>query len=794
MPNRMHLTRRAMLGSSMLSLAVPAFAATMPSWRDAAAPTAARVSDLLARMTLEEKAAQLRCMWNRKAEFLDKHGAFSEERATIAFADGIGQIARPSDLAGLPVRNLKPYRSFEDTVNLVNAIQHHLVTKTRLGIPAMFHDELAHGLLANDATIFPTPIALGCSWDTDLIEQVFTIAASEARPRGTNLALTPVVDLLRDPRYGRSEEFFGEDPHHVAQMGIAAVRGLQGRERPLGRDRVFATLKHFVHAVPQGGLNTAPADISERSLRENFLVPFEQVIRHADPAVIMPSYNEIEGVPSHANVELLQATGRRRLGCKGAYFSDYEGVGNLKDQHHVAATKDDAAVLAINAGVGADLPEGKSFAHLPDLVRAGRISAAQLDAAVAHVLALKFEAGLFENPYLDLARVRAATNTPANIALARTAAEKSIVLLKNDGTVPLAPNPGMRLAVIGPNAAEPLLGGYSGANDKAVGMLEGIRKAAPAGMVVEHADGVWIMPPDPWGEHRTFSPTAPVPEADDAKRIAEATDLAKRSDMVLLVLGEVPSISREAVDYALPGDRATLGLWGRQDALVEAMVATGKPLVVLLINGRPLAIPRLAEAANALFEGWYLGQEGGHAFADILFGKANPGGKLSVSFPRSVGELPVFYNRHPSADSNHYVESEHKTVFPFGHGLSYTSFEIGTPSLARSTIGITDTAEVSIDVTNTGHRAGDEVVQVYIRDEVSSVPRPVLELKAFRRVTLQPGETRKLTFRLEPDDLAFWDIAMNWTVEPGDFTIFAGPSSAQLKSTHLTVSGPKANA
>jgi beta-glucosidase len=411
---------------------------------------------------------------------------------------------------------------------------------------------------------------------------------------------------------------------------------------------------------------------------------------------------------------------------------------------------------------------------------------AKVDAACARVLAMKFEAGLFEHPYVDAARAKAVTNTPADVKLARTVAQKSIVLLKNDGAVPLDPKARLRLAVIGPNAEEPLFGGYSGINDKAVGILAGVKAAAGPDVTVEYAEGVRIIAPSPISEHRN-APVKLVPPGENAPRIAEAVEVAKRADVVLLVLGDRPEITREAVAMFAPGDRDTLTLFGDQDALVEAVLATGKPVVALLINGRALAVNRLAEKANALFEGWYLGQEGGGAFADVLFGKVNPGGKLPVSFPRSVGQLPIFYDRHPSAEANQYVEGPHAPLFPFGHGLSYTAFEVSAPRLARPQIGQGETAVVEVDVANTGKRAGEEVVQLYIRDDVSSVPRPVLELRGFQRVTLKAGERRTVRFELTPDALAFWDIDMKWVVEPGTFTISAGPSSAVLKSAKLTV-------
>ncbi|WP_428334778.1 glycoside hydrolase family 3 N-terminal domain-containing protein [Novosphingobium sp.] len=788
MPDFPSFDRRLFLASAAAMMPAVGMAQTGDRvvYRDPHAPIGERVRDLLGRMTLEEKAAQMRCMWLTKYQILDG-GQFSPAKAQTVLAQGIGQIGSPGDTIGTPRSSKDYYRSPEETVDLVNAIQRHLTLHTRLGIPALCHEETAHGLKARDTTIFPIPPGLGSTWDLDLVEQAFAVAGREARLRGATVALSPVVDLARDPRYGRVEEFFGEDPWHVAHMGIAAVRGQQGHSRPLGKDKVFVTLKHFVHGAPQGGLNTAPADMSERTLREAFLVPFERIIRETDPAVIMPSYNELEGVPSHANVELLQHTGRERLGFKGAYFSDYGGVTNLVSDHRMAANNDDGAVLAITAGVDAEMPDGQAYARIPELVRSGRLSEAQIDRSVARILALKFEAGLFENPYIDKALAVHRVNTPTDIRLARTVAQKSIVLLKNDGVLPLDRHAPLKLAVIGPNAAEALLGGYSGVNARSIGILDGIRAAAGAGMTIGYAEGVRIVEPDPSGQHSNVRPLHFVDPAANVARIAEAVALAARSDMILLVVGDAPEITRESVARFAAGDRSTLGLFGDQDALVEAMIATGKPIVAVLINGRPLAVTRLAEKANALIEGWYLGQEGGHALADVVFGAINPGGKLAVTIPHGVGELPDFYDQHPSARLRAYVEGGPKPLFAFGHGLSYTSFAVSAPRLVNPQIAVGDTAVLDVDVANTGARAGDEVVQIYIRDDVSSVPRPVLELRAFQRVTLRQGETRTLRFALPPDALAFWNIAMNFVVEPGTFTIFAGPASDMLKSTRLTV-------
>lgn len=793
MSDRMALTRRALLGSTVAAAVVagPALAQRATGYRDARAPVGERVRDLLGRMTLEEKAAQVRGLWFAKGSILDASGAFSADKAIKVLPNGIGHLSIPQDTVGTDRMSKTMWREQRETIDLVNAFQRFHVEHTRLGIPALIHSEAAHGYVAKGATVFPSPPALASTWDPALVEQVFAVTGREARLNGATIVLAPVVDLMREPRWGRAGESFSEDPYLTGQMAIAAVRGVQGRTRPLGRDRVFATLKHFVHGAPQNGLNIGPANISDRDLHENYLVPFRATIKAADPAAIMPSYNEVEGVPAHANHRLLQDIGRGELGFKGAYISDWIAIPNLVTDHHIAADDEGAAIMALKAGLDVDLPEGAAFAALPAAIRAGKVSEALLDAAVARVLAMKFEAGLFEAPYVDAARAVRGTNIPSDIALARKVAQSGLILLKNDGILPLDPKAPLKLAVIGPNAADAIFGGYSGENDKAVSVLAGLRGAAAAA-TIEYAEGVRITDPDTSNSLGPFSlfagPAVKLPshKANQA-RIREAIALAARSDVIVLVVGDNTTVTREAVTIIREGDRDTLGLFGDQDALIEALIATGKPVVALLLNGRPLAVNRLAEKANALVEGWYVGQEGGNAVADMLFGKVNPAGKLTVSIPRSVGDLPIFYNRHPSARARNYVEGPVKPLFPFGHGLSYTTFDLSAPRVSRSEIAASDTVQVEVDVTNAGKRAGDEVVQLYIRDDVSSVPRPVLELKRFERVSLKPGEKRTVRFDVDPDALAFWDADMKWTVEPGTFTVSVGASSAALKSAALRV-------
>ncbi|WDR06063.1 glycoside hydrolase family 3 C-terminal domain-containing protein [Devosia rhodophyticola] len=403
------------------------------------------------------------------------------------------------------------------------------------------------------------------------------------------------------------------------------------------------------------------------------------------------------------------------------------------------------------------------------------------------MLALKFEAGLFENPYLNLEDALSPVHAERDAILARKAAEKALILLKNDGILPLSVSAPLKVAVIGPNADEALLGGYSGDSNEKIGILEGLKRLAPSSFVIEHAVGVWITPPDELGRHRSFSQTEPALRDENLARIEQAIELATRSDIIVLCVGDVPAVTREAVAPELPGDRSTLGLWGDQDLLIDALAATGKPLVIVLLNGRPLVINKMTETANAIVEGWYLGEATGLAVADVLLGNTNPGGKLPVSIPASVGELPVYYNRHPSADVNQYLEGARRALFPFGHGLSYTSFEISSPRLSSSSARSDETVQVVVDVTNTGPVAGDEVVQLYVRDDFSSLPRPVIELRGFERIHLHPSQTKTVEFSLGAAELGFWNVNLDWVVEPGSFTISVGRSSQDHKSTTLTV-------
>jgi beta-glucosidase-like glycosyl hydrolase len=755
-----------------------------PLYRKPDAPLEQRVEDLLGRMTLEEKIAQITCVWDRKREVLTASGDFDPTKARQVFPAGIGQIARPSDLRGSgddPYQN--PFRDARQTVAFVNAVQHYAVNETRLGIPVLFHEEGLHGYVARGATSFPQAIALASSWDPDLLTRVFTIAAREMRARGAQLALAPVVDVARDPRWGRIEETYGEDPYLVSQLGVAAVKGFQGDSLPLGAGRVFATLKHMTgHGQPEGGSNTAPAAISERTLREVFFPPFAAAIRAANALNVMPSYNEIDGIPSHANYWLLHDILRGEMGFQGAVDSDYEAIEQLQELHHVEPDLMHAAARALHAGVDFDLPDGRAYAQLPQALAAGLVTQSAIDDAVRRMLRMKFRAGLFENPYADANYAEKITDDSEARALATEAARKTTILLKNDGTLPLHAAAVKTLAVIGPNAAVVELGGYSNVPGHSVSVLEGIKAKVGNRVHVVTAEGVRITDKGDW-----YSDEVVLASRDqNLARINEAVAVAQGADQIVLVMGTNGAISREGWASSHLGDRANIGLIAQQEELARALFALGKPVVVVLINGPPLSIPEVAASANALLEAWYPGQEGGTALADILFGDANPGGKLPVTVARSAGQLPMFYNQKPSAHRGYLFESK-DPLFPFGFGLSYTTFEIGPPRLSTTRTRADEPIKVSVDVRNSGKVVGDEVVQLYLHETVSSVTRPVKELKGFRRITLAPGQSTTVQFTLDRDAFSLWDENMKHVVEPGVFEIMVGADSADLKTVTLEV-------
>jgi beta-glucosidase len=788
--SRRHLLRSAGIVSTLAFLPAGLRAAAAPAiYKDARAPIDLRVRDLLARMTLDEKVAQLTTLSRRKREVMTDALAFDPAKADAAHPHGIGQIARPSDRGGAATANdaaadsTGRWRKPADTIAFVNAAQKWARERTRLGIPILFHEEALHGYMAPEATSFPQAIALAGTFDRDLMQRVSAVIGREVRAHGTVLALSPVVDIARDPRWGRIEETFGEDSYLCGEMGVAAVRGLQGNSKMLQPGKVFATLKHMTgHGQPESGVNVAPAPLAERELRERFFPPFRKVVKETGIAAVMPSYNEIDGVPSHANRWLLSDVLRGEWGFDGTIVSDYAAIGELATFHKIAPDLGGAAHLALLAGVDCDLPDGEAYMGLADQVRAGKVPVSLIDAACARMLIMKFRAGLFEAGPVD---PRAAARLTANaeaLALARDSAAKAITLLTNDGTLPLAAGAHKRVAVIGPNAAVARLGGYSSIPKNPVSLLDGVRARLAGKAEVVHAQGVFITQSEDRGANEVLL----ADPARNRQLIAEAVEVAKAADLILLAIGDTEQTSREGYAKNHLGDRASLDLLGEQNALFAAMKATGKPVVVVAINGRPPSWPTVAAEANALLECWYMGQEGGHAMAAALFGDVNPGGKLAVSVARHVGQLPVFYDAKPSARRGYLFEGT-EPLFPFGFGLSYTKFELGKPRLSAPKIGVAGSVSVEVDVANVGQRAGDEVVQLYIRDQVASVTQPLKMLRGFERVTLAPGERRTVKFTLNPDAFTIWNDEMREVVEPGLFDIMTGADSRTLQTATLEI-------
>jgi beta-glucosidase len=688
---------------------------------------------------------------------------------------GIGQIARQREQKGP-----------REGAMFANAMQKWLIENTRLGIPAILHDEILHGHMAKGSTSFPQPIALATTWDPEFIAKIFTAGALEARARGSHQVLGPNLDLAREPRWGRTEETYGEDPYLTSRMAVAIVKALQGPAAPrIDENHVIATAKHFAaHGQPESGTNIGPANFSERTLREVFLPSFKAAVTEAGIMSVMPSYNEIDGVPSHANRWLLQKLLREEWGFAGHVVSDYYAIPQMVDLHHVATDKSAAAKLSIEAGVDTELPDPDAFPTLLRLVKEGQIAEVTIDRAVARNLRAKFLLGLFENPYVDVERAVRVTNSPEHRALAAEAARRSITLLKNQNNLlPLNLNTLKSIAVIGPNAARVHLGGYSDDPGRGVSVLQGIEDKVGNRIKVAYAEGCKITKEGgDW-----FADTPHLGDAaEDQRLIAEAVQVAKTADVALLVLGGNEDTNKEGWAETHLGDRDSLDLVGRQNDLVKAILETGKPTVVLLINSGPLSINYIAENVPAILEGFYLGQETGVGVADVLFGDYNPSGKLTISFPRSVGQLPLYYNRKPTARRG-YLFANKEPLFPFGFGLGYTTFAYSNLKVNPTRIGIAGEARVSVIVTNTGKRAGDEIVQLYIRDLVSSVTRPIMELKDFKRISLAPGESKTVDFMITSDKLSFLDLNMKSIVEPGWFDIMVGTSSVKYETVKLEV-------
>lgn len=703
-----------------------------------------RINSLLARMTLEEKLGQLQQLDG------EANGNYRPEHLELARRGLLGSTLN--------------VRGAERT----NQLQRAAVEESRLKIPLLFGFDVIHGY----RTIFPVPLGEASSWDEETIERAAMVAAREARAAGVHWTFAPMVDIARDARWGRIVEGSGEDPFLGARLARARVRGFQGTNYS-APDRVIACAKHWVgYGAAEAGRDYNTTDISEHALREIYLPPFKAAL-DAGVGTFMSAFNDLNGVPASANPFTLTRILRQEWKFDGFVVSDYESVKELLN-HGSAANEAEAARTALDAGVEMEMVSRLYNKHLPALIREGKLSTATLDEAVRRILRIKFRLGLFERPYAELARESNALLSREHRDIARDVAARSIVLLKNEReTLPLRNAPAT-IAVIGPlaDSQKDMLGSWTGDGNvaDAVTLLAGIRaKAAPGGRVI-YAKGCEV-------------------DGNADTGFAEAVAAAREADVCVVAVGESAEMSGEAAS------RSSLDLPGRQLDLVKAVQATGKPVVVVLMNGRPLSINWIAENTPAILETWFAGTEGGHAIADVLFGTINPGGKLPVTFPRNAGQCPLYYNhkntgRPPDAKNKYtskYLDVEWTPLYPFGYGLSYTKFRLENLQLSAQSIRPDGQLTASVDVENTGARIGDEVVQLYIRDMASSVTRPVRELKGFLRITLRPGERRRVTFRLGAEQLGFYNREMRFTVEPGEFKIFAGTNSQDGLEAKLTV-------
>ena len=708
-------------------------------------PMKRRVDDLLQRMTLEEKVRQLDLYSGARA-LVDKH-----TDDTHAASDAVFLPDRAESLWGnLGVGGI---HDLNPTPEQANTIQKWVIAHSRLGIPALFIEEALHGF--DTGTVFPAPINLSATWNPQVAQQTGAAIAAEARATGVGMILAPVLDLAREPRWGRVEEDFGEDPYLTGQLGLAYVRGAQGES--LNADNtVVAEPKHFAgHGSPEGGTNTSPVHMGERELRSVMLKPFEPAFREGHAMATMAAYHEIDGIPITADPFLLKKILREEWGFQGFVVSDLGAIQRLYKDHRVAATPKNASCMAIKSGVDMqfyDFDHAVFQKALIDCAHDGSLSQADLDRAVGSVLRVKFALGLFDRPFVDPALNPREHRSPQHLALSLESARESMTLLKNDGhLLPLSKSV-RNIAVIGPNGNIARYGDYEReTNGVHISLLDGIRAFVPKATI-------------------TFDAGMEIPAA-----VAKAKD----ADVVILALGEWQGISGEGFD------RSTLDLPGNQEQLLEAVVATGKPVVLVLENGRPLTIGWAKQHVPTILEAWYPGEFGGQAIAETLFGDNNPGGRLTITFPRSVGQLPMFYNSDPSRTYK-YVDNDGKPLFPFGFGLSYTTFAYDHLAVQAPNPGSRDEVKVTVDITNSGDREGDEVAQLYVREDVSSVETPSRSLKGFSRIHLKPQETRTVVFHIPQDQLAVWNVEGRWVVEPGRYTLWVGGSSlASLTTSFL---------
>ncbi len=760
--------------------------AQKPVYKDDSQPVELRVADLLSRMTLDEKIGQVRCplgwfIYDKDAKgkviLTEKFYKYTDEQ----YIGNYWAVLRADPWTQKTLTTgLNPALSAE----MLNMMQRYAVEKTRLGIPIMVAEETPHGHMAIGATVFPTALSQAATFDRNVLFRMGEAMGAEIRAQGAHVGYGPVIDIAREPRWSRMEETFGEDPTLAGILASEVVRGMQGDLNLNGEvandgQHVYSTLKHFAaYGIPEGGLNGEMASVGERTLLSEYVPQFKRTVE-AGVGSIMTSYNMIDGIPCTSNRHLLTEVLRDTWGFKGAIYSDLQSIEGVAQTHHCAENWEEAGALAVNAGVDIDL-EGNSYQYLRHAIETGKASEADLDRAVSKVLTLKFNLGLFENPYVDAKRAARIVRSEEHQQLAREVARKGICLLENDGTLPLSKDL-RHVAVIGPNADMMYnqLGDYTAPQDRSAiaTVLDGVRAMLPTAEV-EYVKGCAIRD-------------------TTTSDIAAAVAAAKRSEVTILVVGG--SSARDfkteylSTGAALVGkgelsdmdsgegyDRASLQLMGDQERLMQALIDAGVKLVVVYIEGRPLNMNLAAEKANALLTAWYPGGQGGMAIADVLFGDYNPAGRIPVSIPRNVGQIPVYYSKHPSHD---YIDSPAAPLYSFGYGKSYTTFAYS--NLVCATVkpapGEDVLARVTFTVTNTGDRDGEEVPQLYVRDVTGSVETPHMALKNFDRIALRAGESRTVTFDLRHDDLALYNLKMEHVVEPGEFKVMVGAASNDIR-------------
>lgn len=737
------------------------------------------MKSLLERMTIPEKVAQLTSCWFYE---LQTEGELDMQKVQSRFENGIGQITR---MAG--ASTLTPTQA----ARTANILQKQLLEHSRLGIPAIIHEECCSGSMVLGGSIFPQIIGLASTFRPELAGQMTSEIRKQLRSIGAHQGLAPVLDVARDPRWGRVEETFGEDPILISQFGVEYIRGLQSDDLKKG---IVATAKHFVgHSLSMGGLNCAPVMLGKRTLWDTYLLPFQAAIRDAGLVCMMNSYPELDGEVVSTSREILTDLLRGQLGFDGLIVSDYESIRMIHNYFFAASSPLEAAKIALRAGIEVELPTVECFTkEFEQAVEDGQVPMEWIDQAVKHHLEMKSKLGLFEKPYVDEGRVIEIFETPDQRKLAGEIARQSMVLLTNDGMLPLSKSI-RKVAVIGPNADDwrNMLGDYA---YPAMGALLVYNK--PDHSNFKNLDmstliNDQVRVPTVLESIRAKIPAAQVDYArgcdtnsDDISGFDEAIRIAKQADAVILVLGDRSGLTPECT-CGETRDSSDLHLPGVQPELAKTVIATGKPVVVVLINGRPLAVPDLASSANSILEAWLPGEEGGPAITDVLFGEVNPGGKLAMTFPRSVGQVPIFYNHKPSGSTalfyTDYVSESVKPLFPFGHGLSYSTFEYSDFSISSQQAEAGDVLDITCNVKNTSNRAGDEVVQLYCRDVYASIPRPVKELDGFIRLSLQPGQTRQVRFHLPVDILAFHNVNFDLVLEPGKIEVMIGSSSADIR-------------